>query len=68
MRGHSQFIGAAGQHYVAYLLGIRGIHAAITLGNVPDVDVLISKPDGSKLLTSAVNSGHEIPHAASCLL
>lgn len=56
MRGRSQFIGAAGQHYVAYCLSARGIHAAITLGNVPDVDVLIAKPDGSKLLAIQVKT------------
>jgi len=56
MRGQSQFVGAAGQHYVAYCLGIRGIHAAITLGNVPDVDVIIAKPDGSLALSIQVKT------------
>jgi hypothetical protein len=56
MRGHSQFVGAAGQHYVAYCLSIRKIHAAITLGNVPDVDIVIAKPDGSVALSLQVKT------------
>ena len=56
MRGRSQFVGVAGQHYVAYCLSIRGIHAAITLGNVPDVDVVIAKPDGSLALSIQVKT------------
>ena len=49
MRGRSQFIGSAGQYHVAYCLTVRGIHAAITLGNVPDVDIVAASNDGSKL-------------------
>ncbi len=56
MRGRAQFIGAAGQHYVAYCLSVRGIHAAITLGNVPDVDLIIAKPDGSVALSIQVKT------------
>ena len=56
MHGRSQFVGAAGQHYVAYCLSIRGIHAAITLGNVPTVDVVIAKPDGSLALSIQVKT------------
>ncbi len=56
MRGRSQFVGVAGQHYVAYCLSIRGIHAAITLGNVPNVDVVIAKPDGSLALSIQVKT------------
>jgi len=59
-RGRSQFVGAAGQHFVAYCLSVRGIHAAITLGNVPDVDVdvdvVIAKPDGSIALSIQVKT------------
>ena len=55
-RGHAQFIGAAGQHYVAYCLGVRGIHAGITLGNVPDVDLIVAKHDGSAALSLQVKT------------
>jgi len=56
MRGRSQFVGAAGQHYVAYCLAIRGVHAAITLGNVPDVDIIIAKSNGSLALSVQVKT------------
>ena len=56
MRGRSQFIGSAGQYYVAYCLTVRGFHAAITLGNVPDVDVVVSNTDGSRLLSIQVKT------------
>ena len=56
MEGRSQFVGAAGQHYVAYCLSVRGIHAAITLGNVPAVDVIVAKPDGELALSIQVKT------------
>ncbi|MCL4305861.1 hypothetical protein KJZ99_08085 [bacterium] len=56
MPARSQFIGAAGQHYVAYCLGIREIHAAITLGNVPSVDIVVAEPNGSASLSIQVKT------------
>jgi hypothetical protein len=56
MRGQSQFVGSAGQYYLAYSLTVRGFHAAITLGNVPDVDVVVANPDGSRLLAVQVKT------------
>jgi hypothetical protein len=56
MRGRSQFIGSAGQYYVAYCLTVRGFHAAITLGDVPDVDVVVANTDGSRLLSIQVKT------------
>lgn len=56
MVGRSQFVGAAGQHYVTYCLSVRGIHAAITLGNVPAVDVIVAKPDGELALSIQVKT------------
>jgi hypothetical protein len=47
LSGRSQFVGVAGQHFVAYALSVRGIHAAITLGNVPAVDIAIARHDGA---------------------
>jgi len=55
-RDRSQFVGLAGQYYVAYALSVRHFHAAITMGNVPDVDVLVAKPDGSCLLSLQVKT------------
>lgn len=55
-RGRKQFVGLAGQYHVAYCLTVRGCHAAITLGNVPDVDILVSSPDGAKLLAFQVKT------------
>lgn len=56
MRGRSQFIGSAGQYYLAYCLTVRGSHAAITLGDVPDVDVIVATADGSRLLSLQVKT------------
>jgi hypothetical protein len=55
-RGRTQFVGLAGQYYVAYCLTVRGYHATITAGNVPDVDVLVASPDGSRLLSLQVKT------------
>lgn len=44
---NSQFTGASGQYYVAHQLTARGIHASITLGNAPNVDILAASADGS---------------------
>ena len=52
----SQFAGAAGQYHVAYCLAVRNIHAAITLGNAPDIDVLASNVSGSRLLSLQVKT------------
>ncbi|MBL8692799.1 MAG: hypothetical protein JNJ88_01745 [Planctomycetes bacterium] len=56
MRGRSQFIGLAGQYHVAYSLSVRGFHAAITMGNVPDVDILVASVNGSRLLSIQVKT------------
>jgi hypothetical protein len=56
LQGRSQFVGSAGQYYLAYSLTIRGFHAAITLGNVPNVDIVVAKPDGSRLLSVQVKT------------
>jgi hypothetical protein len=55
-RGRKQFVGLAGQYHVAYCLTVRGYHAAITLGNVPDIDLLVSAHDGAKLLAFQVKT------------
>lgn len=55
-RGRSQFVGLAGQYHTAFCLSVRGFHAAVTLGNVPDVDVLVASVDGSKALSLQVKT------------
>jgi hypothetical protein len=56
MRGRSQFVGSAGQYCLAYCLTVRGFHAAITLGNVPDVDIVVANAGGSRLLSVQVKT------------
>ena len=55
-KGKSQFIGAAGQFYLAYGLAVREINASLTLGNAPSVDVLASSSDGCKSLSFQVKT------------
>lgn len=54
--GKNQFTGAAGQYFVSYGLAARQIHATITLGNAPCVDVLCSSPAGDRLLSIQVKT------------
>ena len=55
-RGRSQFVGCAGQYYVAYALSVRHFHAAITMGNAPDIDILVSAVEGSRHLALQVKT------------
>jgi len=55
-QGRAQFIGAAGQYYLAFGLAVRQIHASITLGNAPSVDVLASSSDGKHSLAFQVKT------------
>ena len=54
--GKTQFIGAAGQYYVAYNLSVREINAAMTLGNAPSVDILASSADGKRTVSIQVKT------------
>jgi hypothetical protein len=54
--GRSQFVGTAGQFYVAYGLSIRNINASITIGNAPSVDIIASSDDGRKSLSIQVKT------------
>ena len=47
-KGRSQFVGTAGEYYVAYCLAVRNYHASITMGNAPNIDILVSSADGIK--------------------
>lgn len=54
--GRTQFVGLAGEYYVAYGLTVRRFHAALTRGSVPHVDILVSNPDGSRQLALQVKT------------
>lgn len=55
-KGKTQFVGAAGQFYLAYGLAVREINASLTLGNAPSVDVLASSHDGRYSLSFQVKT------------
>ena len=55
-QGRNQFVGAAGQYFLAYGLAARQVNAGITLGNAPSVDVLASSSDGSRSLAFQVKT------------
>jgi hypothetical protein len=54
--GKAQFTGAAGQFFVSYGLAVRQIHASLTIGNAPSVDVMASSPDGKRSLSFQVKT------------
>ena len=54
----SQFIGAAGQYYVAYGLSSRWLHATITLGNAKGVDILCANTDATSSLSIQVKTAN----------
>jgi len=54
--GKSQFTGAAGQYFVSYALSVRGIHASLTLGNAPGVDLLAADSEGRNALSIQVKT------------
>ena len=54
--GKSQFIGTAGQFFVAYGLSVREINVAITLGNAPSVDLMASSADGKRTVSMQVKT------------
>ena len=55
-RGRSQQIGSAGQFYVAAELSRRGAHAAIYLGNMPNMDLVASNVDQSRTVSIQVKT------------
>lgn len=50
------FTGIAGVHYVASRLNAMGYHVALTVGNVPAVDLLISSSDGASSISLQVKT------------
>ncbi len=57
--GKTQFVGTAGQFFVAYGLSVRQINAAITLGNAPSVDLMASSSDGKRTLSIQVKTSRD---------
>lgn len=51
MKISKQICGVAGEYYVAAELSRRGYLAAITLRNSKGVDILVSNPEGDKLVS-----------------
>ena len=52
-------IGTAGVYFVASQLAMRGFHAAVTFGNAPYVDLLVSLPDASASASIQVKTAHK---------
>lgn len=58
-KGRNQFVGATGQYYVSYALARRNIHASLTVGNAPAVDVVAAKADGSGSISIQVKTSRK---------
>lgn len=52
----TKFIGKAGPPHVAYKLARRNLYVGLTLGNMPNVDLLASSNDGLKSVTIQVKT------------
>ena len=48
--------GACGAYFVASMLAFENLHAAVTVGNAPYVDVIVSSPDGSASIAVQVKT------------
>ena len=51
-------IGTAGVYHVASQLASRGLHAAVTFGNAPSVDILVGQLQGASTLSLQVKTSH----------
>src|SRR6266851_6404324 len=56
MIGRSQFAGATGLFHLARELARRGVHAAITVGNAPSVDLLATSDSGRRSIAFQVKT------------
>ncbi len=50
MKGRAHYTGTAGEMLLAGMLAYRGLHASLTRGNAPFVDLLVSSASGKKLV------------------
>ena len=51
-------IGTAGVYHVASQLAQQGLHAAVTFGNAPSVDILVGQLEGAATLSLQVKTSH----------
>lgn len=56
MKISTQYIGAAGQYFVAYNLSLNNLNTSITIGNTPYVDILVSSETGKASLCIQVKT------------
>jgi hypothetical protein len=56
MTGRHIFTGTAGVYHVMHKLACEGIHASCTHGNAPNVDILVSSGDGSRMVAIEVKT------------
>lgn len=55
-KGKSNYTGCSGEYYVAYALSLRQYLVAITNGNVPNVDIIVSSLESSNYLSLQVKT------------
>jgi len=59
MTKHSGILtGTAGVYFVASQLAAKGLHAAVTFGNAPCVDILVGLPNGAATLSLQVKTSY----------
>jgi len=51
-------IGTAGVYFVASQLAVQGLHAAVTFGNAPHVDILVGLTNGAATLSLQVKTSY----------
>jgi hypothetical protein len=51
-------VGTAGVYFVASQLAAHGLHAAVTFGNAPHVDILVGLADGAATLSIQVKTSY----------
>ncbi|HZK07548.1 MAG TPA: hypothetical protein VFC92_05060 [Bacteroidales bacterium] len=52
----TKFIGESGEHYVAYKLARKNYYVGLTVGNMPNVDLIISSNQGLKSISIQVKT------------
>jgi len=55
-KGKSNYVGCSGEYFVAYSLSLRQHLVAITNGNVPNIDIIVSSIEFSKYLSLQVKT------------
>ncbi len=52
----TKFVGEAGEHFVAYKLTLRSLNVGLTLGNAPNIDIILCRNDGLKSISLQVKT------------